>query len=286
MIYIGAGDGIYRWSPGASWPVFHALEQRSIAQLASPGSGRWAVVDEEGQVLESRDNGLSWRTIPTPGEGVGRPAALAVGGPGLIVLAVRPSALFYRSFGSASAWTRLPDPPIPQSKSGSNIRLISSPSAETKVWYVSVSKFGLLRSDDACATWTKCENVPEDVYAIRTCRLDKGGELVVAATSAGVWASEDAGATWSERNNGLGSSLHVRAVEIEPGNPDYWLAGAAPAKSSEPSPVGKPAIMGFASTSRRIAASPGCTSAEGFRRCSNSSRSTTFASTPNRRNMR
>ncbi len=43
MMLIGTDDGIYRWFEGAPWPVFHALQGKSIANLALAQGGGVAI---------------------------------------------------------------------------------------------------------------------------------------------------------------------------------------------------------------------------------------------------
>ena len=101
MILIGTDDGLYRWFEGCGWPIFHSLQGRQVAALASPGAGELVVLDRLGAILESVDNGQSWRSLPTA-EGAGAPTALAVGGePSSILLATRsPLGMALRAIGA------------------------------------------------------------------------------------------------------------------------------------------------------------------------------------------
>src|SRR5215212_1100148 len=101
MILIGTDGGIYRWFEGGPWPVFHALQDRAIVGLDSPGSGVLAALDGAGQVFESVNNGQDWRTIPLA-QGAGSPTALAIlDRPAALVLATRPLGLYRRAVGLA-----------------------------------------------------------------------------------------------------------------------------------------------------------------------------------------
>lgn len=251
MILIGAGDGIYRWTPGASWPVFHSLQHKTIVQLALGVSGGWAAVDGAGSVYESRDFGLNWRSVPAPeSDGESRPTAIALGGaaPGILVLAARNAGLFYRPLGSVKGWGKLPDLATGSEADGgvgSHVRSITNSLVDPKLWFASVAGMGLWRSSDACSTWARCAGMPADILSLRVRGGEPGKELVVAGTSRGVWSSLDSGETWSSRSEGLGDSVYVAAVEINPDDPKILLAGAAPPRLSESAGKGKPAIMGF-----------------------------------------
>ena len=285
MILIGGGDGIYRWTPGASWPVFHSLQHKTITHLALGSAGAWAAVDGEGLIHESRDYGLNWRTIPEPeAQGISWPTALAIGGPnpGIVVLAVRESGLHYRTLGSVKGWTRLPDPNSAAESTPvrATVRLLSSAPANPKLWLMAIAGGGLYRSSDACSSWSKCAELPAETLAVRVLGSEPGKELVVAGTSKGVWASEDGGSTWSERSQGLGPSRYVTAVEVNPEDPNSWLAGAAPQRSSESTGKGKPAIMGFSLFESKDRGKTWAQVSAVFRSCSSTTRSATFGSIP------
>ena len=100
MILIGTDNGIYRWAEGSGWPVYHSLQDRSIAHLASPGGGVLIAVDTGGRVFESVNNGFDWRSIPLPA-GAGRATALACRGETMprIVVAARPLSIYSRAVG-------------------------------------------------------------------------------------------------------------------------------------------------------------------------------------------
>jgi photosystem II stability/assembly factor-like uncharacterized protein len=54
------------------------------------------------------------------------------------------------------------------------------------------------------------------------------GQRAWAGTTAGLWRSLDGGATWSPADTGL-SVRHVRALAVQPGQPDTLLVGTEPA---------------------------------------------------------
>ncbi len=247
MILIGTDDGIHRWFQGGPWPVFHSLQHRAIKHMASSGGGSLTVIDDGGAILESRDNGLSWRVIPAP-EGTTRPTAIATGS-GLeapIVVAFKPLSLYFRVFGSAKAWTKLPEPAIePDSSSPPPfVRVLTQGKPDSAVWYAAISGKGLWRSGDSGASWKPCAGLPNDIFSVRV--AGEGAGLVVAATSDGVWISEDGGETWADRSKGLESARYARVVAIDPDDPNLLLAGAAPKGGIEASSPGKKVPLGFA----------------------------------------
>lgn len=281
MLYIGTDEGIYRWFPGANWPIFHGLQDRGIAGLASPGGGVMGVLDGLGRVLETTNNGMDWREVPTPeGPGVGRPTTLVVAGsPAQLVLATtRPLGLYRRPVGlvdepprtlasrlssarrlapglfggsaggGATAlaatppageadlrgWVPMGVPGVEGGAAAPEVRALV-PVAGGASWFAAVVGAGLWRSTDAARTWTRCEGLPEEVFAIRVPGTPEG--LVVLGTSDGVRISRDGGETWPEQGAGPEVARRVRAIEVKPGDPKVILAGAAPSSPEAGAPV-------------------------------------------------
>jgi hypothetical protein len=274
MLLIGTDDGIYRWAEGNNWPVFHGLQGHGVVGLASPGAGFLAALDSKGLVWESGNNGQSWREVPLP-DGIGKPTAIAVGGtPASILLAGSGPGLYRRMLGSTlrtssplelarqaapkiaeramtivrsrtgggtavaappkrpatsdlRGWTRLGAPKL------ATPREVTTMTATQDAWFAAVAGEGLWASGDGGVNWSRSQGLPADVHAVRAVP----GRLV-AATSDGVWFSGDGGKAWESRSAGLESAPNVRAIESCPDQPDFLLAGAAPAKSaSDPAPI-------------------------------------------------
>ncbi|MDR3637230.1 MAG: sialidase family protein [Isosphaeraceae bacterium] len=268
MILIGTDAGIYRWFDGCGWPIFHALQDRSIVDLASPGGGVLVALDREGTVYESVNNGQDWRTIPLA-EGAGRPSALGVWGtaPTVIVLATaRPLGLYRRVLGA----------PVPRLKAE---RKPASPALIHRAQSLAAGATDLLvrrrnvTTDPRAARaagWTAL-GVPKAGTEIRALAFGQGVNApwfasvrgaglwrstdlganwlrcagipdevyalrlppqrpgtVWAGTSNGCWLSTDGGQNWEERSNGLDKERFVAALEVKPGTPDTLLAGVGP----------------------------------------------------------
>ncbi len=108
--------------------------------------------------------------------------------------------------------------------------------ATLEAWYAAVAGEGLWASTDGGANWVRSEGLPADVRAVRAVP-GKPGHLL-AATSDGVWFSGDGGKAWESRSKGLEAAPDVHAVESCPDQPDFLLAGAAPARpASGPAPI-------------------------------------------------
>ncbi len=216
MLYIGADDGIYRWFQGTPWPIFHSLQGRSIVGLASPGAGVLVALDGSGKLLESRNNGIEWRTIPLP-EGSGRPTTVAILGAGEVIVATaRPLGLFRRPIGlptevdtpSALARARkLEELVIGRAKSlAARVARRDGGTATLERPATSGRMFG----------WTPLAVPSADLGAVPpTVRLlsTDGSNLYASIPGSGLWSSGDLGATWTKVE---GLPTEVYAVRFAP----------------------------------------------------------------------
>lgn len=125
-------------------------------------------------------------------------------------------------------WTRLGSPKLGSSALKPEVGAVT---AVQGTWFAAIGGEGLWKSADEGMTWARCDGLPAEVHAVRAVPGRAG--LLLAATSDGVWASGDGGGSWESRSKGL-EAAHVRAIEACPDQPDYLLAGAAPAAPSGP----------------------------------------------------
>lgn len=225
MILIGTDDGIYRWVEGAGWPVFHSLQGRAVVGLDSPGQGVLAALDRSGEVLESTDNGMSWRILPLPA-GAGRPSALAFEGtPPSLAVALKPLNLYRRGVGT----------PVPKGElagTGFAPRVIRQASGLARGATALIAPRRVRPPSTAeairLAGWTSVSapKAPKTTVApeVRLLAVVPGGSPVwlAAVSGAGLWKSEDGGRAWSQCA-GLPSEVYaVRAVAGRPGH--VWAA--------------------------------------------------------------
>jgi photosystem II stability/assembly factor-like uncharacterized protein len=271
MLYIGTDEGIFRWFPGSPWPIFHSLQNKRVVQLAAASDGVLAALDGSGQVWETTNNGLSWRSIPRP-ETAGRPTRLILAGfpPRLVLAMAGPLALYDRRVGlrlesdesppAAVALARKWMPSWMSQRGGTATarRKRAAPAEDRKRhgWRPlkvpeidlvgSLNGFEVLDSGAGGDPWLGSivggglwRSDDEGQAWSRasaslpdvTC-LRRSGKDVIAGTSQGVWSSSDGGQTWNERSAGLEPARRIRAVAMRPGKPQVLLAGVIDHESS------------------------------------------------------
>ncbi|WZO98836.1 hypothetical protein EP7_000427 [Isosphaeraceae bacterium EP7] len=235
MILIGTDEGIYRWFDGNPWPTFHGLQGRSISALAAGGGGFVAAVDASGRILESLDNGMTWRALPLP-EGLDRPSAIvAVNSPATLVVAARPLGLYGRLAGTSThprrnviELARELGPMVVRRarRLGGAAAVAEAPrrgkSAQGQAPKVAVDPKGWTRLGLAT---TAGAGVRPFVRALAAGALTIE-PLFAALDGAGLWASRDSGATWA-RCAGLPAAAEVYTVRTSPKTPGLVVAGTA-----------------------------------------------------------
>ena len=285
MLYIGTDEGIYRWFSGATWPIFHSLQGRTIVGLASPGGGLLVALDSAAKVWESRNNGIDWRSIPLPA-GAGRPTSLTLlEGSEIVVATSRPLGLFRRPFGlpsgadapQALARARGMEDRIiggarnlaAKVRGGTATATLRAPALQSFGWTalsVPSAAAGAVPTAVRLVTshagtayaavagaglWASTDlgaswsRVAGLPDEVYAVRFASGDKTIAAGTGDGVWISGDGGQTWTDSSAGLEKVRQIRALEIKPGDPKSLLAGCAPIGAGE-GPVADRAGLRFA----------------------------------------
>jgi photosystem II stability/assembly factor-like uncharacterized protein len=201
VVLAGHRDGIHRsLDDGVTWrPSANGLVHRHVRWLAlAPDAGLALAGTEPAGIFLSHDMGESWRGCPEVSELRDRLAWF---------LPYSPEAGCVRGFALA-----LPDRA-----------------------YAAVEVGGVLVSSDGGTRWALpggSSGVPSfgqpapghihpDVHSLVP--HPHSPEAVVAATNSGIYVTDDAGESWRL----AGPASYTRAVWVDPGRPDRWVAGPA-----------------------------------------------------------
>lgn len=222
MILIGTNEGIYRWSEGAGWPVFHGLQDREVVGLVSPGRGMLTALSASGEVLESENNGMDWRVLPLP-EGVERPTTIAADlKTAGVVVASRPMGLYGRRVGAATPRAK----PAPVGM-GSTMVHRARGLADGATALIAPGRKRVAPTLDAIrlAGWSALPSppVPKTGVAPEVRALaEVGGSWFAAVGGAGLWRTTDLGKAWVQCE-GLPAEVYgVRGVPGRAGQ--VWSA--------------------------------------------------------------
>ena len=241
--YVGTADGVQRLRDGRLEPLgLSGLRIAALHARADP-AGTQLLAGSYGDGLHrSRDGGRTWSRVQ-----VGFTAATLrflgpeATGDGAILAGTEPARIF-RSRDGGGRWeeldgvTRVPGHErwfLPYSPRAGAVRTVHAPPGRPGVLLAAVEVGGLLRSEDAGASWT-CAPVAgdEDVHHVTGHPGDPDllyaslGTATLAqpreAPHGGVARSRDGGRTWKKLEHD-----YTRAALVPPARPDLVLAGPA-----------------------------------------------------------
>ena len=90
---------------------------------------------------------------------------------------------------------------------------------------VIATSFGLKIMREINGGWEITQSIQHNTHFTAVSSLE---DKILAGSKSGIFRSYDRGKTWQESNRGL-DVLHIRALKINPHNPDLILAGTEPA---------------------------------------------------------
>ncbi|MAT41889.1 MAG: hypothetical protein CL609_06075 [Anaerolineaceae bacterium] len=90
---------------------------------------------------------------------------------------------------------------------------------------VIATSFGLKIMREINGEWEITQSIQHNTHFTAVSSLE---DKILAGSKSGIFRSYDRGKTWQESNRGL-DVLHIRALKINPHNPDLILAGTEPA---------------------------------------------------------
>lgn len=202
------------------------LAGRRVDDLAIGRNGWWAVVDGH-ELWHTSPDGRVEQVASLSGPAVRCVAVedgtAVVGTDEAHLLRVEGSAAepltgFDKAESRASWYTPWGGPPA--------VRTIAT--ADDGTLYVNVHVGGILRSDDAGASWWPTIDLEADVHEVTT--VPGRPDTVVAATARGLAVSHDRGGTWAVTDSGL-HATYCRAVAVG-GETVYLSASTGPSSTS------------------------------------------------------
>jgi photosystem II stability/assembly factor-like uncharacterized protein len=265
-LVVGTGDGLFVTSGGGTPEPAVELKGRFVRQVTRVEDALYAGTDQG--LFRSRDGGVHWQPCGLQAARTVWDLAMLPGGS--LLASTQPAPVFrsddegrtwreleaFRSVPGADRWWVPFTPPEPACA-----RSIAIDPGDARRWYVGVEVGGLLRTEDAGATWTvELPGCPPDVPVnpdIHTVVLHPESGLLFATTgygridlseprdrrSAGVFASADGGRSWRYLWHGV-QPRYVRPMCIDPRPPYALTVGASPlTSSSSKNPGGAQAML-------------------------------------------
>jgi photosystem II stability/assembly factor-like uncharacterized protein len=263
-LVIGTSDGLFVTTRGGAPEPAVELKGRSVRHVSRVDGALYAGTDQG--LFRSRDGGGSWQPCGLERRVVWDLAVLpddpraggaAVSGRSLLA-STQPASVFrsddgghawreldaFRSVPGAEKWWVPFTPPEPACA-----RSIALDPGDASRWYVGVEVGGLLRTEDAGATWAvELPGCPPEVPVnpdLHTVVVHPASRVLYATTgygridlseprdrrSAGVFASADGGRTWRYLWQGI-QPRYVRPMCLDPRPPHALTVGASPLTSS------------------------------------------------------
>jgi photosystem II stability/assembly factor-like uncharacterized protein len=227
-LYLGTDDGLAVFEgQQEEWrPRYLRLQGHRVTAVTALGRQAWAGTTDG--LWRSHDGGETWSPANT-GLSVRHLRALAVcpaqRSTRLLLAGTEPAAIFVSRDGGET-WAEAPD--VARLRDAHAWSLPYSPAAGCvrdfsvgERLYAAAEVGGVLRSDDAGATWELLEGgCHADVHALVRHPAHPG--QIYAATGGGRYRSHDGGEHWELVGEG-----YTRAVWVDPGRPESVLSGPA-----------------------------------------------------------
>jgi photosystem II stability/assembly factor-like uncharacterized protein len=226
-LYLGTDNGLAVFEgQEEEWrPRYLRLQGQRVTAVAVRGQTLWAGTTFG--LWHSLDEGASWaRANPELHEPHVRALDVDPDSSAMLLVGTEPAAIWVSRDGGA-AWDEAPD--VARLRDEHGWRLPYSPAAGCirgftvagERFYAAAEVGGVLRSDDAGATWRLLAGgVHADVHDLAGYKRDP--DTVYAATGGGRYRSRDGGQSWELIGDG-----YTRAVWVDPDRPEIMLSGPA-----------------------------------------------------------
>jgi photosystem II stability/assembly factor-like uncharacterized protein len=226
-LYLGTDDGlaVFQGQKEEWRPRYLRLAGQHVTAAATAGARVWAGTTEG--LWRSHDQGKTWLPVQTGVDKLHvRALAIAPDPPDTLLVGGEPATVWLGRDGGET-WVEAPDVArlrdehswsLPYSPAAGCIRSFAL--AGRRV-YAAAEVGGVLRSDDAGATWQLLSGgIHADVHDVGVRPADP--DLVFAATGGGRYRTRDSGQNWQLIGDG-----YTRAVWLDPDRPEIVLSGPA-----------------------------------------------------------
>ena len=233
-IYVGMHDGVcsvFSADGGETWqqgPVT-SLPHAASRLAASPVDPRRAYLAAyEAGVYRTGDAGLTWQHIDSWPTDYAHSVLAHPSEPETVYVGSEPAALF-RSSDGGNSWQECPGfRDVPESVDwgfhaetrDSHVRDLRVSPGDAACMYAGIEVGGMVRSEDAGATWKQLPGLNDDIHCVNLSRSRPG--RVYVATARAPYRTDDQGDHWEIINEGLDRryTLHIAA---DPENADLVL---------------------------------------------------------------
>lgn len=181
------------------------------------------ITTSAGEILKSSDYGVSWATVHRVNNGVFLDLAMDYKDSRIVYAATQKSGV-YKTVDGGATWTSLGTGLKTYSGSQEYRSFATDPSNANGL--ILISKFGMLRTKDAGATWEVVELLPASkkttIYSLAI--NPKDSNEIYYTTRTTLVKSTDGGKTWSSQD--LPTSRSANKIIIDPTNPLVMYLGA------------------------------------------------------------
>lgn len=234
-LYVATGDAFARIERrGGSWHATLSLQDHGVQRIApDPHQPRtvFAATKSNGLWM-SRDGGERWEDAGLP---LPKVFSVAVGAAdGAVYAGTEPSHLFV-SHDHGASWRELealrdlpskPEWSFPPRPWTSHVSWIAPSPHDPRLLLVGIELGGLMRSDDAGASWQDHRPGAErDVHRLAW-HSKRPGRAYEAGGGGAAW-SHDGGKTWEATDAGRDHD-YCWGLAVHPEDPDTWFLSAAP----------------------------------------------------------
>ena len=224
-IYVGMHDGVCAvFSPdgGETWqqgPVTDLPHAASRLAASPVNPGRAYLAAYEAGVYRTDDAGLTWKHIDSWPTDYAHSVLAHPSESETVYVGSEPAALF-RSSDGGSSWQECAGfREVPESVDwgfhaetrDSHVRDLRVTPGDSACMYAGIEVGGMVRSDDAGATWKQLPGLNDDIHCVNLSRNRPG--TVYVATARAPYRTDDQGDHWEIINEGLDRryTLHIAA---------------------------------------------------------------------------